>query len=197
MRRATARLLAAGLLGLTLTGAACAPTPQPPPQIDFSQAKPILLTVSQVELLDAYQPAPGAAEAEAEIAVSPSDEVTKWAQARLKAAGGPGVATITIREASVTSTRLKTQGGLGGAFHDDKDQTLAVKIVAELSISGGMGGGNATASVTVQRQISFPESYTLAERRNDTSKMMERLMADFDNQMEQGVRSNLAQYTTY
>lgn len=192
------RLARTALVALALAGvSACAPTQQVAAPVDFSQAPPIVLTVAQVELLNLYTPAPDAAGAEADLPTSPADAVQNWATSRLRAGGGPGIATLTIREASVTRTMLSTQGGLGGVFSDEKNEQLTLRIVADLSVSGGMGGSTASTAVTVGRQLSFPKSYTLAERRNEAAEALQRAMQDFDAQMENGVRANLSQYTTY
>ncbi|RED48109.1 hypothetical protein [Aestuariispira insulae] len=190
--------IVSGLVGLfALAGLSACETAIDQPQyadLTFGHLGVIELNVAEIKVIKAYQPSPAAPHVELEFPVSPLETAARWATDRLKATGTRGVATVTISDASVVETALKTEDGLTGAFTTDQseryDGTIEMKIVTE-DPSGTM----AETTTVVRRSTTVPEDVSLNERSDIWYDFTEQLMTDLDRQLVTNIKTYLKGFT--
>jgi len=187
------------LLGMTsaLALAACAkdqPIPGPVPQIGFAHLAPLQFRVQRVDVSSAYKSPLAAPNAEHRMPTPPERAMFDWALARLKAAGGadvPAVATFTVEDAKVIETKLQKSGGLKNMFTYQPSERYDARAAASLTIADPASGAGGSLRVIAQRSIEVPENATLAEREQAWLELVEKLMADFNGQMESQIAAHL------
>lgn len=189
-RHVLAFLAFAPLLG------ACAtehPLPGPVPKVGFAHLPPLSFNVANVEVTSAYASPMVAPNAEHRMPSPPERAMSDWAMTRLKAAGdagSSGTATFTITDASVIETKLAKTGGVKGMFTYQPAERYDAKASANLKIDDVSGAGG-SISVTAARSIEVSENATLAEREQAWVELVEKLMADFNTQMEQQITAHM------
>jgi hypothetical protein len=187
------RFLAAfALLGLAACGT---PPPKPGfPQITFSHLPPIQLDVAQIQVVEQYTPPQRAPNVEHAMPVSPAAVMHRWAADRLRPVGPAGVATLTIKDASVVAQPLEKTGGLRGMVTTDQEVRYLGNLVVELDVNTAAGLGTGFASAAATRTVTAPENITLNQRDKILFELVEALARDLNATLEANVRAHLAPF---
>ena len=109
--RCLALLLLAGVLG------ACdaPPSREPFPKLTYEHLRPYWLTVSRIDIVDAYRPPMTPPNVEQNFPVLPSATAAQWARDRLIAAGGTSRAVYTVLRGDAVETHLPRDSGAGSS----------------------------------------------------------------------------------
>jgi hypothetical protein len=188
---------AALAIAATLALGACTSTPPRPQarQISFANLAPISFDVAKIEVVQQYQPPQVSPNVDHLTPVQPSDAIRRWANERLRAMGGSGTIHVIIKDASITETHLAGTTGVRGAFTTDQseryDGRLSVDLVVEVPSRRFQGYTGAT----VARTISVPENVSLQGREDAWHSLVERMMADLNAKLEEGIDGNLTAVT--
>jgi hypothetical protein len=177
--------------------AACNTAPPRPtyPDIRFTNAPPIRLAVSAVDLGSEYKPTFQSPHVEHLFPVPPAQAADNWARDRLQAGGGAARARFTIQDASVIETALpKKSEGISGAFKKEATERYDATLRAKLEILDARGFALRTVTVRVVRSQSVIEGITPNERDQTWYDMTKALMVDFDQQMGTEISANLGGY---
>jgi hypothetical protein len=193
------RLLRPAVLAIaaTLALGACTSTPPRPQarQISFANLAPISFDVAKIEVVQQYQPPQVAPNVDHLTPVPPSDAIRRWANERVRAMGTSGTMRVIIKDASITETHLAGTTGVRGAFTTDQseryDGRLSVDLVVEVPSRRFQGYTGAT----VARTISVPENVSLQGREDAWHSLVERMMADLNAKLEEGIDGNLSAVT--
>jgi hypothetical protein len=193
------RLLRPAVLAIaaTLALGACTSTPPRPQarQISFANLAPISFDVAKIEVVQQYQPPQVAPNVDHLTPVPPSDAIRRWANERVRAMGTSGTMRVIIKDASITETHLAGTTGVRGAFTTDQseryDGRLSVDLVVEVPSRRFQGYTGAT----VARTISVPENVSLQGREDAWHNLVERMMADLNAKLEEGIDGNLSAVT--
>ena len=193
------RLLRPAVLAIaaTLALGACTSTPPRPQarQISFANLAPISFDVAKIEVVQQYQPPQVAPNVDHLTPVPPSDAIRRWANERVRAMGTSGTMRVIIKDASITETHLAGTTGVRGAFTTDQseryDGRLSVDLVVEVPSRRFQGYTGAT----VARTISVPENVSLQGRDDAWHSLVERMMADLNVKLEEGIDGNLSAVT--
>jgi hypothetical protein len=193
------RLLRPAVLAIaaTLAMGACTSTPPRPQarQISFANLAPISFDVAKIEVVQQYQPPQVAPNVDHLTPVPPSDAIRRWANERVRAMGTSGTMRVIIKDASITETHLAGTTGVRGAFTTDQseryDGRLSVDLVVEVPSRRFQGYTGAT----VARTISVPENVSLQGRDDAWHSLVERMMADLNAKLEEGIDGNLSAVT--
>ena len=173
--------------------AACeTPSPTPVyPEVSFRHLPKLKLDVAAIDVRQTYVPPLKAPNVEHQFPLTPSDAARRWIDDRLAAAGSNGVATVIIQDASAIEEKLRTQGGIRGAFTTEQSERYVARMTVRLEVSnaGGLGTGFAAASAARSRTV--PEDATLNERDKTFFELTEGLVQDFDRAMEKEINDNL------
>jgi hypothetical protein len=193
------RLLRPAVLAIaaTLALGACTSTPPRPQarQISFANLAPISFDVARIEVVQQYQPPQVAPNVDHLTPVQPADAIRRWANDRVRAMGSSGTMRVIIKDASITETHLKPTTGVRGALTTDQseryDGRLSVDLVVEVPSRRFQGYTGAT----VARTISVPEDVSLQGREDAWHSLVERMMADLNAKLEEGIDGNLTAVT--
>jgi hypothetical protein len=188
---------AALAIAATLALGACSSAPPRPQarQISFANLAPISFDVARIEVVQQYQPPQVPPNVEHLTPVQPTDAIRRWANERVRAMGSNGTMRVIIKDASIVETHLKPTTGVRGTFTTDQseryDGRLSVDLVVEVPSRQFQGYTGATVS----RTISVPENVSLQGREDAWHSLVERMMADLNAKLEEGIDGNLSAVT--
>lgn len=177
--------------------ACSAPPPHPQyPDIRFTNQPPIALAVNTVSLREDYTPSSTSPHVETQFPATPMHAMENWAHDRLSATGGPDRAVVDITEASVVETSLPRTQGMQGWFTTDQSERYDMTVQATINIvdSGGLVVRTATAHAS--RSQSVAENVSPDQREQVWYDMTKDIMAAFDRQMENEIRTHFTGFVT-
>lgn len=192
--RAWCLLLALLVTSATLAGCSESAPARPAPVLDFSQSPPIQLNVRVAEIDSRYRPEIAPPNIERSVTPTPQEALIKWAQQRLRSNGSENVARFTIVEAPVTAQNLPRAGGLSGALTTEPAQRWTVTLEAQLEFLDETGARLDGFTAKVARTRDLKEGATAEERSLFWSEMIAAAMAEFDAQMQAGLRQYAAKW---
>ena len=185
-------------VALVATAAACASAPPPPtfPDIHFLALPPFRLNVSEIQIVDQFQPTFQEPNVEHEFPVPPERALHNWATDRLQAVGPTTgyVARFTIIDASVRESELPKQQGLKAVFTTQQAERYDGHVSVRLQIINPQGVAERTATAEAAASRSVAEGITLNERDKVWYEMTRDLVADLDRQMQRQVDASFAPF---
>ena len=161
-------------------------------RITFNHLPPITLDVASVSAKTIYQQPLTAPNVEHEFPVDIAKTAENWVNGRLRAGGASGDATLSILDASVVETKLAKETGLTGLVTTDQGHRYDATLTASLSAEDLSNQRAAEATVTVKRSQTVPEDATFNEREEIWYEMTEKLMADFNAELEKAIDQHMA-----
>lgn len=185
------------LCAAALPLSACAtdqPIAGPVPQVGFSHLPGLTFNVSRVDISSAYRSPMQAPNAEQRMPAPPERALLDWAHARIKAnVGAPAsaVASFVVEDAAVIETKLPKTGGFKGMFTYEPAERYDARASATLMLQDPVAGSSGEIHVNAARSIEVRENATLAEREQAWVELVEKLMSDFNDQMERQIRAHL------
>ncbi|NQV48390.1 MAG: hypothetical protein HQ504_11510 [Rhodospirillaceae bacterium] len=188
----------AGAAVLALSLGACESNMQTrmQPELTYGHLTPLQLNVASLEVVAEYKSSLTAPNVELRLPTSPEKAIRRWAGDRLLVVGTSGTARLTIINASVIETSLKTVGGLTGALTKEQSERYDVAIEVRLDISDGSGTSYGTANASVGRWITVREDASLNEREQAWFNLVEAVMNDFNGELEKNIRLYLGGWLT-
>ncbi|MGH6982890.1 MAG: hypothetical protein ACRED7_09710 [Stellaceae bacterium] len=181
---------------VTLT-ACSAPPPHPQyPDIHFTGQQPIGLAVNTVSLREDYTPSSTAPHVETQFPVTPMHALENWAHDRLSATGGPDRAVVDVTDASVTETSLPRTQGMQGWFTTDQSERYDMTVQATINIIDSSGLVVRTATAHASRSQTVAENISPDQREQTWYDMTKDIMAQFDRQMENEIRTHFTGFVT-
>lgn len=161
-------------------------------RITFNHLPPIALDVASVSARTTYQKPLVAPNVEHEFPVDIAKTAEGWVQGRLRPGGASGTAELTVLEASVIETKLAKETGLTGLVTTDQGHRYDAKLTATLTAEDLTSQRAAETTVTVERSQTVPEDATFNEREKIWYEMTEKLMADFNTELEKAIAENMS-----
>lgn len=185
-------MVLAGALALGLAACETPVETQKLPEITFGHEAPIRLNVARIEVVSDYQPPMKAPNVDHLFPTPPLKALRTWARQRLKAVGRSGTARFVIRDAKATESALEMKKGFTATFTKQQSQRFDLAVDAELRITEGPSHGFAEARA--MRFSTIREDASLNAREKLWFDLTEKLMADFDKEMENNIRHNLGHW---
>jgi len=164
------------------------------PQLTFGHLPILSINVAKVDTLDNYRSPGKVPNIEHMLPTSPVIGLERWAGDRLKAVGKAGTLRLIINDASAIETPLKKDTSLRGTFTKQQSQRYDFSIRASLVVVDAGGRVAATAVAAVRRSVSVAEDVTLNERKKIWFEAVEKLLVDYDREMEKNVRRYLVDW---
>jgi len=188
-------VVAASVLALVT---ACETAPPAPvyPDITFNHLPTINLAVSSVSVQQTYTAPLTDPNIEHSMPGAPLDAAARWVTDRVRATGNNGTATFTLKEMSVKEVPLEKKTGVVGAFTTDQSERYDAVIEATVSITDPSRNAKGSAVARAERSITVAEDATLNERDQVLFGLAEKLMADFNAELERNIRANLSEWVT-
>jgi hypothetical protein len=175
------RPLGLALVALTLISCNTPPKRQAFPEITFQHLQPFRLDVARVQIVDGYQPDPGA-DIDNQFPEAPAAVARQWAEDRLTAVGQQGEAIYTITLAKATQTALQRSQGMSAMTHKDQSDRYDLAITVNLEVRSGGKSGAVTAQAA--RSQTVREDMTLNQREGVLFNLLDITMKDLNAQME-------------
>jgi hypothetical protein len=177
---------------LVLAGCESTVAPQQFPEITFRHLPPIQLDVAKITYAPRYRAPVGTPNVGQDFPTPPAVAAERWIADRLVAAGSSGEATVIIRRAIATETRLKVNKGLTGAF--TTDQAWRYDGIIEITIEAVdlNRQRSAIATAIAQQSQSVPEDASLDQREAVWFGLVEKLMRRFDRAFSAQIDKDLA-----
>lgn len=187
-----------GLLSLSavLFLAACTTVVVTPkfPEVTFRHLPPLRLNVVDIQIVNQAPIDTRAPNIAHRFPTSPARALERWAEDRLQASGTSGTARFTIHEATAVESALKVDRGIGGLFKKEQSERVDTVVRATLVVLDARGSSQATATTRASRFITLREDATLEDRRKIWFELTEKLMADFNKEMELNIRRHVAPF---
>ena len=185
--------LALGSLFLTL-GCETPVAMQKLPKLTFVHLQPFSVNVASIEIVNQFSSKMKAPHIEHRLPTSPTTALIQWAKDRLKATGKFGKLRIFIEDASATEIRLDLDKSLKGQFTKQQSHLykFSLRVTALLTDASGTLLGSAKATAT--RSATLREDISLNERQRAWFDLMDRLINDFDRQMEANLKQHLGSW---
>ena len=163
--------------------ASCGSTPpartfQP---LDYSYLPPILLKVSQVDIVNNYVPTPSQVQAAGLDPSPPADTLMAMLHARLQPAGQPGTATVTVQSAYVDNVN----GNLTGA------------MTVDLNLASADGRATGFTEASVSASQTAPDSSNPDDTRAALYALTKQLMTQMNVQLQYQIQKNLPSWVSW
>ncbi len=164
------------------------------PQMTFRHLPAIALRVVDIQLVNKANPGTNPPHVVHLMPVSPVKALTRWAEDRLQIAGNNNTARFTILESDVTETALKVDKTVTGLFKKQQSERYDAIIEASLEIFDRRGIRKAVVSSRATRSVTMPEDTSINDRRRLWYEMMEKIMAEFNSEMDRNIGRYMTEY---
>ena len=188
-RTLTRFALIALALALPLNACETPPPSQKLPEITFAHLPPIKLNVATVEVVVRYRPPMKAPNVEHLFPTPPLKALRTWAADRVKAVGRSGKAEFVIDVASVVEQPLQKKSGFTATFTKQQEARYDLLIEASVEVADGLKHDRAVARAS--RFFTTREDVTLTQRDRIWFDETEKLMAEFNAEMQRNVQQFL------
>lgn len=185
------------IVAAVLLLAACTDAPPPTnfPRLTYAHHGTFALDVSEIEIVDAYQPTLRAPNVDHLMPVAPAAAARQWARDRLTAAGSSGRrAVFTIDDGAVTETPLRRKSGVRGALTVDQSERYDAVLAVRLEIFDIAGRRVGVAEANARRSRSVPEDITLNAREKIWFSITETLANDLNAELDRAIPKFLGRY---
>ena len=193
-RQAIRPLLSALVLASVFLVGACE-TPmatQRLPDITFAHLSVFRVDVASVEVDNRFAPPLKAPNVEHRLSTTPAKAMKQWAKDRLNPVGQSGKLRFLIEDASAVETAIGRDKSLKGHFTKQQSHRYDFAVRATLSLTDANGIERGTATAATSRSITVREDISLNEREKTWFRIVDRLLADFNSEMEANLRQHLA-----
>jgi hypothetical protein len=183
------------IIALPLLAACQANIPQENfPEMTFKHLAPIQLRVIDIQMASNFDRNLGAPHIAHKFPVSPEKALIKWAEGRLQIAGQKNTARFTITRADAQEIALKLDKSFKGLLRNQQSDRYDTFIEAQLEIFDEHNIRQAIVSAKAERSVTVSEATSLADRRKIWYNLVEKLMIEFNTQMQRSIESNLQRY---
>ena len=162
------------------------------PDITFAHLPVFNIAVAKIEVVSNFKAPVKEPHIEHRLPTSPETALRQWAKDRLKPAGDSGTLRVLIEDASATVTDLSRDTSFKGSFTKQQSQRYDAKVHAVLSLIDGGGHERGTATAMATRSITVREDINLNDRERTQFELVDKLLADFNGQMDANIRQHLA-----
>lgn len=181
-----------------LAGLGACTTPAPTekfPEMTFRHLPPIELLVSDLTVESTAVQSTEPPHIGHLFPTPPEVALRNWARDRLVARGGPGTtARFTIVRAEALGRPISTDAGITGLFKKELSDRYEGFIDAVLTIYDRNGQRRAHVEAKAEHATTVREDATLAERHKIMYELIEKMMRDFNAEMERNIASYLRDY---
>lgn len=195
MSRFSSFLLAATIMALPLTACTMSgeTARQPLPSLTAPYTQPFYVNASEVIVERKYDPLSNPKDVSSTFPTPPDLALERYAETRLKPAGGVGVLRFIIQDASVFQEQKPSPNPTARWLNvDDKDRYTAVLSVGLLRDGvSPMAPGAMGSQMRLERTLTISESSSLAERDRALNNLVAQMLADLDRAVTESLTNTL------
>ena len=118
----------------------------------------------------------------------------RWVKDRFRLSGKRGMSRFTILRADATETKLKKDEKLTGLFKQQASEQYNTTVKARLEIIDTKGIQRARFTASANWRQNIREDTSLIDRRRIWLELTEKLMNQFNREMDQGIQRFMAEY---
>jgi hypothetical protein len=177
-----------------LSGCETSAPPDKLPEMTFRHLPPIQLLVSNIQVETQVPATTDPANVAHLFPTPPEQALRAWARDRLAARGSGGTARFIIKRADAIRSSLQTDRGVTGLFKKELSDRYEGHIEAELSVTNSDGTRRAFVEGRADHAATVREDATLAERRRLMYELVERLMTDFNTEIERNINTHMREH---
>jgi hypothetical protein len=122
---------------------------------------------------------------------NPQAAVVEWARGRLRANGDNGYVQFRIKDASVITRMLETEGGVSGYFTREQSEELVAHLSVEISGEQRDKKFNGYTTVEASQILTVPEKASKQERQAIERDLINKLMIQFNDKALAGISQHL------
>tara|TARA_Y100001960_G_C14641941_1_gene811330 strand:- start:524 stop:1129 length:606 start_codon:yes stop_codon:yes gene_type:complete len=164
------------------------------PSLTFVHLRPFKLDVASIEIVNQFKSPMTPPNIEHRLPTPPATALIRWARDRLKAVGDSNKLKIFIEEASATETPLNLDKSLKGHLTKQQSHAYSISLRATLLLTNAHGVGLASAKATATRSTTIREDLSINERERVWFNLIDRLMSDFNQQIEVSLQQHLGNW---
>ena len=161
------------------------------PKITFVHLQPFSIDVASIEIVNQFNSTLKSPHIEHRLPTSPATALVQWVKDRLKATGKVGKLRVFIEDASATETRLDLDNSLKGQFTKQQSHLYKFSLRATILLTNASGIHLGSAKATATRSTTIREDISLNERQRVWFDLVDRLINDFNRQMEANLNQHL------
>lgn len=186
MRNFPALVLATAIVLTAIPLAGCTMTAEearkPLPSLTEPFIQPFHVNASEVSIESRYDPLANAQDVSSTFPTPPDVALKRYAETRLRAAGGEGVLRFMIEDASVYQEQKPSPSEIARWLRvDDKDRyTATIRIAMQRDGVSATAPGAMGTQMRVERTLTIPRSTSLAERDRLLHGFMQQILTDID-----------------
>lgn len=169
-----------------------------PPEFPHESARsPLVLTVEEVRIENRSAEPRDGTFIDRRRSRELAERARSFLEKRVRAAGGPGTARVVIERAElVEKPNTKTEGILG-VFVREPDRVLDATLAVRISIEDPGGLERAFARAEVARRRAVLEYTDIASVDAEAQRLIEDLLAQFDEALQRSAEENLAAFLAF
>ena len=190
-------ILIGGALAALCSASACTMTSgnetQPLPSLTEQFSQPLYVNVAYINVETQYDPLANANDVSSTFPTPPDIALKRYAETRLKAAGGTGTLRFIIQDASVYREYKESDVEMARWLRiDDKEKyTAVIRIGLYRETDGYTPPGAAGAELRAERTMTIPEGWSLDQRDRRIQEYMAQLLSDVDAAVQENINTTL------
>lgn len=158
---------------------------QPLPKLTFRHLPPVSLDISGLDVVTSYDSTRMKDDISDQLPIPPDVAIRRYIRQRFIPEGDSGTIEMDIQQAHVTKTIHEPEGLFSGWFglnrQEQYDAYLKIHVVMRnRSVESGQRTVSKTSTLTAHRNLTIPESISLAERDARQLEMVEKLINEID-----------------
>jgi hypothetical protein len=163
---------------------------KPMPELTFENLPPVTLNASAVDFVLNYNPGEDKQDISSRFVMTPGDALRRYTAHRYVAGGGDQTLRVMLDQGSIHIRELKQKNSAlkwaDIGTEDEYELNMAVRVVP---IASDRREGT-SMQWKFRRTLVMPQSVSLAEREKRQLEFLEKLMADIDKSMMEGLTKN-------
>ncbi len=164
------------------------------PDLTFVHLHPLKLDVAAIEIVNQFKSPMTPPNIEHRLPNPPAAALVQWVKDRLKAVGNSDTLKVFIEDASATEIPLNRDKSLKGHLTKQQSHAYNTSLRATFLLTSSHGIGLASAKATAKRSTTIREDLSINDRERVWFNLVDRLMADFNQQIEVSLRQHLGNW---
>lgn len=167
---------------------------KPLPSLTAQFAQPYFVDVAAVSVETKYDPLANPKDVSSTFPTPPDLALKRYAETRLKAAGGQGILHFVIEDASVFKENMKSSNEFARWINvDNSDRyTAIVRIGLYRDAATGYGAPGAMGTqMKAERTLTIPDGVSLDERDRYLQDFMAKMLTDIDQSVTSALLNTL------
>ncbi len=162
------------------------------PEITWTHLAPLTFDAGRIEIVDLYRAPLKHPNVEHEFPIVPEASIKRWISDRVRAAGGPRMVRVTIKNARVVGEPLHVKKGVKGLFYKEQAASYVGELEVMIEVRTERGFQASVAEAKVKRTRTVPEETSPNDLEQIFFDMTAAMMADLDRTLEANVRRYMA-----